>query len=487
MAEKFNFPLDGWDTALIDVEEFIAALGRAKYPNTDSSPTAEVLRFSVEATVKNGGLRPFDGGMVPLNGIPARKLNEPFSGLFFEREEFFAFVREAWLEGEPDEALAAQDEAQHITVEDIAHMIAIQRTDQSMNIEDIPDGRESVHRSIELARQLMGWHTDGIPGVIPQIVEMVRTRTITPSPVETGLPVVSDLRASPGLWSLTAEDAQRVLASLCPGVRRYTISDVADIIARRSYPRDMTKAREAECALVERIEDAIEQGELTANERRKDGEILLNEHGIDEWLIREQIPVLLNPTTKANVEQAAMKDAGRLTIDDVVGILAKETSTEAARWESTLVAEIRGGALTLKNPRDLGDFLPYAVPKSLRTFYDRVDVADVNKLLGAHPEWRIEYRFETATLPRWETSTAPMRTVTHSGDKWLDAELRTLLTESKLPDFTQKKAGEKYKVSRARIGALLKQAKDKFETPAKSSVFQTFGTQNRRKVKGTQY
>jgi hypothetical protein len=400
MAEKFNFSLDGWDTAFIDVEDFIAALVRAKYPNAAESSTAEVLRISVAAAMRKGRLQSVDSAGVPLEGIPERALNQPFRDLYFEKQAFFAFAREAWLGGEVVDEPPAQDEAQRITVEEIAHMIAIQHADQSISVGHPSDARDGIRRSLELAFQLIGHPPDGIPGVIPQIVELARARVIQlDGPVATDPLEVSDVRASPGLWSLTAEDAQRALASLFPGVRRYTVSDVADIIARRSYPQDITKAREAEHALVERIELAIENGELTENERRRDGAILLNEHSIDEWLIREQIPVLLNPTTQTDIEQNAMEAAGRRRIDDVVGVLAKETGTEAARWESTLVAEIRSGALPLKNPRDLADFLPYAVPKNLRTFYDRVDISDVNKLLDSNLDWRVTYRFPVEPPP----------------------------------------------------------------------------------------
>ncbi|HKT98051.1 MAG TPA: hypothetical protein VJS30_16225 [Paraburkholderia sp.] len=418
-----SFSLEDGDAPAIDCEKYIEALVRAKYQDgPDLAPEEndairegklELLRQSVEAAAHAGKLTPRGRDFLPMSAIPRREWLGPFDNLYFERQSFLAFAEEAWLVSPTAEE--SPEQAQRITVEDIAHMIAVQRADQTISLGENPDEREGVRRSIELALHLIGWPPDGIPGVVPQIAELARNKVIRlHGPVETDLPEVADVRARPGLWSLTAEDAQRVLASLCPGVRRYTVADVGDIIARRSYPHDMAKVRETERALVERIEGAIEQGELTVNERRKDGEILLNEHSVDEWLIREQIPALLNPTAQANIEQGAMEAAGRLRIDDVVRILATETGREAARWESTIVAEIRGGALPLKNPRDLGDFLPYAVPKNLRTFYDRVDVADVNKLLDAHPEWRVTYRFPITAVssvlpPVTETESSPTR------------------------------------------------------------------------------
>lgn len=91
-----------------------------------------------------------------------------------------------------------------------------------------------------------------------------------------------------------------------------------------------------------------------------------------------------------------------------------------------------------------------------------------------------------ASAKAGETLAASIRTVTRKGEKWSDASLRTLLEESKMPGFTQKAAAKKYGVTPQRISALLKQAKGKFETPAKASLFPTAGTQI-RKVKGKQY
>ncbi|KGS08702.1 hypothetical protein X946_214 [Burkholderia sp. ABCPW 111] len=78
------------------------------------------------------------------------------------------------------------------------------------------------------------------------------------------------------------------------------------------------------------------------------------------------------------------------------------------------------------------------------------------------------------------------RTVTLRGDKWTDTELRSLLDESRMPGATHEKLGKKHNVSRARIGKLLQQARDKFETPAKASVFPSAAT-GKRKVRGTSY
>ncbi|UEP49357.1 hypothetical protein LMA00_06285 [Burkholderia ambifaria] len=286
-----------------------------------------------------------------------------------------------------------------ITVEDLAWMIAVQRADQTTRHSNGLDARDGLRRTIEIALQVRGWAPDGIPGVIPQIAELARAKRITlHGPVDTEAPDATDISACPAACWLTTDDAQRVLTSLCQSVRRYTIDDTADIIAMRVHPGDVEAQRGLRSSLVERMEYAIEQGELVANERRKDGEILLNEYSVDEWCAREQFPFRLSLPAQGNAEQAAMEASGRRTIEDIALALTKETGTEAARWESTLVAEIRGGALPLKNPRDLGDFLPYAVPKNLRTFYDRVDIADVNKLLDSRSDWRVTYRFPLEPL-----------------------------------------------------------------------------------------
>lgn len=85
-----------------------------------------------------------------------------------------------------------------------------------------------------------------------------------------------------------------------------------------------------------------------------------------------------------------------------------------------------------------------------------------------------------------ETLAVSIRTIKKKGDPWSDAEMRTLLDESRQADFTQKAAGEKYGVAPQRISELLKKAKGKFGSPAKASIFPTVATQG-RKVKGNNY
>lgn len=410
-----NFSLEDGDAPAIDCEKYIEALVRAKYQDgPDLAPEendaireagAEVLRQSVEGAVRQGALQPRGRDMLPmLSGIPRREQFEPFSNLYFERESFADFTKEAWLVSEADDAPPEQDkqlDTQQIALDDLAWMIAVQRADRGVSHAHGLGERDGVRRSIEIALQVRGWAPDGIPGVIPEIAKMAQARIITlHGPVETDSPEAAQIAANPGAWWLTTDDVQHVLAALCPSVRRYTVNDIADIIAKRVHSKNPEAERALWSSLVERMEYAIEQGELIANERRKDGEVLLNEHAVDEWCAREQFPFRLGLTAQADADKAAMEAAGRRTIDAVAGELAKKTGRDAARWEATLVAEIKSGALPLKNPRDLGDFLPYPVPMNLRTFYDRVDICDVDKLLDGHPDWRVAYRFRTdaATL-----------------------------------------------------------------------------------------
>ncbi|KVU30538.1 hypothetical protein WK65_04370 [Burkholderia ubonensis] len=501
-----SFSLEDGDAPAIACEKYIEALVRAKYlDGPDLSPEendaireagAEVLRQSVEAAARQGTLQPRGRDMLPMpSGIPRREQFEPFSELYFERGSFLAFAKDAWLVGEADNAppeVSLQPTSQTITVEDLAWMIAVQRADQATNHAHGLDERDGLRRTIEIALQVRGWSPDGIPGVIPQIAELARAKQITlHGPIDTEAPEVPDISACPAAWWLTTEDAQRVLTALCQSVRRYTITDAADIIAKRVHPKDLEAERALRSSLVERMEYAVEQGELIANERRKDGEILLNEYAVDEWCAREQFPFRLSLTAQANAEEAAMASAGRRTIEAAAVELATNTGIDAARWESTLVDAITSSMLPLRNPRNLADALPYSVPKNLRTFYDRVDVKDVNSWLDAHPKYGVKYRFAVEVPPAPVEPAPPpptvaVRTMIRQGAKWTDAELRTLLEEIKQPGATQQQLAEKYSVKRQRISTLLKQARDKFETPARASAFPVVST-GTRKIRGKNY
>jgi hypothetical protein len=287
------------------------------------------------------------------------------------------------------------DTAERITVEALGWMIASQ---------DAPDAAESrpdiksddgLQRTLEMALRLHGGGPlANIEGVIPQIADLADAGHITVhGDSETRQPDAAAMSAKPSAYWLTPQDAQHVLASLCPAVRLYALTEAAECIAKRVHHDDYIAEHALKTSLTTDMRKAVERGELPENERRRDGEIMLNEHAVDEWLARERRPYRLGMTTQVRFEQRAMMRAGRLHIETVAARLAKKTGVDATRWESTLSDEIRAGRLPLKNPRNLADSLPYAVPKNLRVFYDRVDVVDVNKLLDAHSEWRTEYRF----------------------------------------------------------------------------------------------
>lgn len=88
------------------------------------------------------------------------------------------------------------------------------------------------------------------------------------------------------------------------------------------------------------------------------------------------------------------------------------------------------------------------------------------------------------SVPPDRNSSAPQfRTSTRKGDRWSDAELRSLLAESAQTGVTQKVLADTYGVTRQRISALLKVAGEKFAAPNRASLFPTV----QGKAKGTRY
>jgi len=338
------------------------------------------------------------------NGLPASQhKGVPISGDDVRERQYLAVadVQAAatkegfWPDAGNEDGSTAAQVRNRVTVADLAWRLASHRADDAHD-SGKPGDSDGLERTIRIAMRMHGWQPDRVIGVIPQIAEMAHAGTITVRSMDgvTVNPGVEAISAKPDGWWLTADDAQHVVASLWQQVRRYTLTAVVDTIAKRVHDKDYLAEFALAKALRAQMQQSIDSGELPINERRN-AEIWLNECDVDEWLARERKPYRLGLTAATDYEQAEMAGAGRLFISEFAESLAKETGIDAARWESTLVAEIKGGTLPLKNPRDLGDFLPYSVPKNLSTFYDRVDVADVNKLLDAHPEWRVTYRFPT--------------------------------------------------------------------------------------------
>ncbi|WP_254616950.1 hypothetical protein [Burkholderia cepacia] len=291
---------------------------------------------------------------------------------------------------------AGAEEQERTTVADLVWRIASYRADDAAIAEEARDD-DGLRRTLRIAMRIHERNPERAVGVIEQLAEMATAGTITVRGIAcaTTNPSVEAISACPQAWWLTNDDAQQVVAALWPQVQRYTLTAAVETIAKRVHGTDYLAEYALEKSLRTEIETAIGCGELPVNERRN-REIWLNEYDVDEWLARARKPYRLGLSAQTNHEQEEMANAGRLPICEVAALLAKETGTDAARWESTLVAEIRGGALPLKNPRTLADFLPYAVPKNLRTFYDRVDAIDINNLLDRHPEWRVTYRLPVA-------------------------------------------------------------------------------------------
>lgn len=298
--------------------------------------------------------------------------------------------------------LAVRPQSDRITIDALGWMIATQ--DALDAAESTPDTKadDGLRRTIEMALRLHGGGPlANIEGVIPQIADLANAGHITVHGDEgTTTSDASAISAKPSTYWLTMQDAQHVLTLLCPAVRRYALTEAAELIAKRVHHDDYIAEHALKTSLAADMREAVEHGELLENERRRDGDIMLNEHAVDEWLARERRPYRLGVATQVRFEQRAMMRAGRLHIETVAARLAKMTGVDATRWEDTLIDAIRAGILPLKNPRNLADLLPYAVPKNLRTFYDCVDVGDVNGLLDAHPEWHVAYRFAVHTRPK---------------------------------------------------------------------------------------
>ena len=97
--------------------------------------------------------------------------------------------------------------------------------------------------------------------------------------------------------------------------------------------------------------------------------------------------------------EKGMRENGRYTILAAAKELAANTGIKADRWEQTLLAEVKQGKLPLRNPRDFGDQLPYAVPSEMDFVLalEHVTISDLNVMLEANPNWAIVFRFDTGS------------------------------------------------------------------------------------------
>ena len=90
----------------------------------------------------------------------------------------------------------------------------------------------------------------------------------------------------------------------------------------------------------------------------------------------------------------AKRAAGRYTILEAYIELARVTGWQPNRWRDRILRDIRAGKLSLRNPADYTDRLPYAVPIKISMVSDQVDADGLNTWLDANPEWSVSYRFK---------------------------------------------------------------------------------------------
>lgn len=90
--------------------------------------------------------------------------------------------------------------------------------------------------------------------------------------------------------------------------------------------------------------------------------------------------------------EAEKKAAGRYTLKEAAAELSRATGVQAGRWKKTLMDAARNGELSLRNPQDFSDNLPYAVPKQFYSFAEQVDARGLNAWLNSHPDYT-RFRF----------------------------------------------------------------------------------------------
>lgn len=136
----------------------------------------------------------------------------------------------------------------------------------------------------------------------------------------------------------------------------------------------------------------------------------------ENWLLTREdadtavqcLRVAINRRAILLTQEKEKLDAGRYTIEEAATELAANTGLDVDRWRKTLLAEVKEGRLSLRNPRDFGDLLPYAVPNhygpgAARDFLlmcEQVTASDLNNCLESHPEWRVTYRLGMTSQPR---------------------------------------------------------------------------------------
>jgi hypothetical protein len=112
---------------------------------------------------------------------------------------------------------------------------------------------------------------------------------------------------------------------------------------------------------------------------------------------------------RERAQERAKLEAGRYTLEEAATKLSDNTGLDIDRWRKTLLTEVKQGKLPLRNPRDYGDLLPYAVPDQQRgtpaaacdflLLGELVTSGDLNNCLK-RAEWQITYRFPTVAAAR---------------------------------------------------------------------------------------
>ncbi len=181
--------------------------------------------------------------------------------------------------------------------------------------------------------------------------------------------------------------------------------------------------------------------------------------------------------------------AGRYNLEEAAKLISLSGEASDEQMLAKFVAAAASGKLPTYMPgrsarndyaTKIGRF------KQPDTFYDECFWDELNDWLKEN-EPRISFRFESpvaAIDPNAESAgaeAASQAADVSSGleppqNNWDEYAVRRLLSESREPGMTHAKLGEKYKVTRQRIGALLKSA-----APAKTSPFSALSHKSRNK------
>jgi len=129
MVKQVSFRTDDIDSPVIDCEKFISKLVAEKHLDGPDLAleenelvrlgAAEEMRQAISFAVKAGRLNLRNqGGHVVHSGLPRRDDHGPWTGVFFEREEFLSFADTEWLiRSGAQPAMAVPDESRTVTMD----------------------------------------------------------------------------------------------------------------------------------------------------------------------------------------------------------------------------------------------------------------------------------------------------------------------------------------------------------------------------------